>query len=64
MADLIGRRIGMTLLAALLIFMMAIGAGITVGRRQGAVAGIAMGFGVLVACVIVFVGLLAFSLPM
>ena len=54
----------MTFLVALLVILMALGVGITVGRRRGPVFGIAMGFGVLVAGGIVYVGLLALVLPM
>ena len=54
----------MTFLVALFVILMALGVGITVGRRRGPVVGIAMAFGVLVAGGIVYVGLLAFSLPM
>ena len=54
----------MTLLVALFVFLMALGVGLTVGRRRGLVVGFAMGFGVLVAGGIVYVGLLALSLPM
>jgi hypothetical protein len=54
----------MTLYVALLVVLLALGAGIAVGRRCGPVVGIAMGLGVLVAGGIGYVGLLALALPM
>jgi hypothetical protein len=54
----------MTLLVPLVLVPLALGVGLAVGRRRGAVIGIAMGLGVLVAGGIGYVGLLALALPM
>ena len=55
---------GITLFVALLMFSLAFGLGVAVGRRRGFIVGIAMGVGVLVLAGIGLVLVLAMSLPM
>ena len=54
----------MTLYVALLVSVGAFGVGIVVGRRRGAVVGLASGAGVLAAGALGYVALLAVALPM
>jgi hypothetical protein len=54
----------MTLLVTLLGIFVALGAGVSVGRRRGLVVGIASGAGVLAAGALGYFVLLGLALPM
>jgi hypothetical protein len=58
------RKMGITLILALLVSVMALGLGIAVGRWRGPAAGIVTGFGVLVAAGVGYVVVFSLSLPM
>jgi hypothetical protein len=54
----------MTMIFLLLVIPLAVGIGVTAGRRRGVMIGIATCFGALVVGVAGYVGLLALALPM
>ena len=55
---------GITLILAWIVVALALGVGVVVGRRRGAIVGIAMGLAVLAAGLIAYVGLVASTASM
>jgi hypothetical protein len=56
--------VGITLILALIDVALALGVGVVVGRRRGAIVGIAMGVGVLAAGLVAYIGLVAATYSM
>jgi hypothetical protein len=55
---------GISLILASIFLALALGLGLVVGRRRGAIMGIAMGLGVLAAGVVAYIGLVASTYSM
>jgi hypothetical protein len=51
--------VGITLILALIDVALALGLGVVVGRRRGAIIGLAMSLAVLAAGVVAYIGLVA-----